>query len=196
MINIKNSLKISVQSLLMASLIVSITAVAAIPAVSFAQFQGATMPALYDQNGTQANVGNGYLIAGYYYLGNSPTSGGHQIYYYGNGTYYDGTIGQYGGSVNDQNGTAGVALNYGTSPSYGFTMAMMPRLFNQSGVEVNGGLGYLNAGNYYLTNSAQAGGQTVEYYGNGTYYNPSTGQYGGSVNNSNGTAGNSLGYSV
>ena len=70
------------------------------------------MPVLYDQAGNPVNTGTGTLGAGYYYLGGGPSTGGHQIYYYGNGTYYDATTQTYGGSTGDPNGTSGAALNY------------------------------------------------------------------------------------
>lgn len=80
----------------------------------------ATMPVLYNQSGQAMNVNTtGPLAAGYYYLG---TGGTHQVYYYGNGTYYDPSSGTYGGSaVNDPNGTSGVSLGYSsavTAPGY------------------------------------------------------------------------------
>jgi hypothetical protein len=71
----------------------------------------ATMPVIYNQAGAAVNLTNSYLPAGYYYLGNNP-AGTHQIYYYGNGTFYDPSIQQYGGSVGDPNGTYGVSLGY------------------------------------------------------------------------------------
>jgi len=71
----------------------------------------ATMPVIYNQAGAAVNMSTGYLPAGYYYLGNNP-AGTHQIYYYGNGTFYDPSIQQYGGSVGDPNGTYGVSLGY------------------------------------------------------------------------------------
>ena len=74
--------------------------------------QATTMPVLYDQNGTAVNNSTTVLGAGYYYLNGSPAQGGHQVYYYGNGTYYDPATQSYGGSVSDPNGTAGVSLNY------------------------------------------------------------------------------------
>ena len=72
----------------------------------------ATMPTLYNQSGTAVNIAtNSYLPAGTYYLapGGSAAT---QVRYYGNGMFYNPTIGIYGGSVNDPNGTAGVTLNY------------------------------------------------------------------------------------
>jgi hypothetical protein len=55
----------------------------------------------------------GPLAAGYYYLA---TGAQHQVYYYGNGVFYDPATGTYGGSaVYDANGTAGVSLGYSTA---------------------------------------------------------------------------------
>jgi hypothetical protein len=79
----------------------------------------ATMPVLYNQNGAAVNTGAGSLIAGYYFLGGSQAQGGHQVYYYGNGTFYDPTTLTYGGSVRDPSGTAGVNLGYGTTVTPG-----------------------------------------------------------------------------
>jgi hypothetical protein len=75
----------------------------------------ATMPTLYNQSGQVVNNTTSYLPAGYYYIGGAPSMGGHQVQYYGNGTYYDPSIQQYGGSVSDPNGTAGVSLGYVSS---------------------------------------------------------------------------------
>ena len=58
------------------------------------------------------NISNTHLSAGYYYLTSNPSSGGLQVQYYGNGTYYNPAIGQYGGNVTNPNGTAGVSLGY------------------------------------------------------------------------------------
>ncbi len=72
--------------------------------------------------------------------------------------------------------------------------ATMPALYDQSGNQVNNGNTSVPAGYYYL----QPGGQMnsrVYYLGNGTYYNPSTGMYGGSINNPSGKSGVPLGYS-
>lgn len=79
----------------------------------------AVMPVLYNANGQAVNVNTtGPLAAGYYYLG---TGASQQVYYYGNGVFYNPSTGVYGGSaVYDPNGTAGVALGYSTevtSPS-------------------------------------------------------------------------------
>lgn len=80
----------------------------------------ATMPVLYNSSGQPVNVNStGALAAGYYYL--APGSQ-QQVYYYGNGVFYNPATGTYGGSsVYDPNGTAGVSLGYSTavtSPSY------------------------------------------------------------------------------
>lgn len=74
------------------------------------------------------------------------------------------------------------------------TMAVMPTLYNQSGTAVNSGNTALAAGWYYTQANGSSASQ-VYYYGNGTYYDPNTRMYGGSVGNPNGTAGVSLGYS-
>lgn len=76
--------------------------------LAFAQTQ-TTMPVFYNQTGQPVNTGNTALPAGYYYL---QSNGQGQVYYYGNGVYYDATAKTYGGSVHDPSGTAGVALNY------------------------------------------------------------------------------------
>jgi len=158
----------------------------------------AVMPAIYNQYGSEANAGSARLAAGYYYLGGGLSMGGHQIEYFGNGTFYDSTYGTYGGSISDPNGTAGVTLGYGTTAPSGGTfytngraMATMPALYNQNSSEVNQGSGYLTAGYYRMSNGVQ-----VYYYGNGTFYDPSVGIYGGSINNLNGMAGVSLGYAA
>ena len=155
-----------------------------------------TMPTIYNQYGSPVNTGSGYLPAGYYYLGGGASTGGHQIEYYGNGTYYDPSIQQYGGSVADQNGTAGFTLSYAGQSVGRYGVAVMPTIYNQSGSPVNTGSGYLPAGYYYLGGGASTGGHQIEYYGNGTYYDPTIRQYGGSVHDQNGTAGVSLGYSA
>ena len=73
----------------------------------------AVMPVLYNQAGNTVNVNtNKPLAAGTYFLapGGSITN---EVQYYGNGMYYNPSIGLYGGSVNaDPNGLAGVSLNY------------------------------------------------------------------------------------
>jgi len=155
----------------------------------------ATMPIIYNQSGTQVNTNGTYLPAGTYYLSGGAFSGGHQIEYYGNGTFYDSSVQQYGGNVSNPNGTADISLGYSMMlTSNGIHAALMPALFNQNGTQVNATNSHLLAGSYYLSNSLSASGLPVQYYGNGTYYNPNIRQYGGSVNNPNGTASVSLGY--
>jgi hypothetical protein len=155
-----------------------------------AQLVAASMPALYNQNGVVANIGSGPLALGYYYLGGTSQSGADQVYYYGNGTYFDTVTMQYGGNVSDPSGTAGVSFNYGVTVAYG--TAVMPALYNQNGTMINSGVTYVPAGYYFLTSGTQ-----VYYYGNGTFYNPSIGQYSGSsVNDASGKAGVSLGYNA
>jgi hypothetical protein len=83
---------------------------AVLPLAALAQSNQATMPVLYNQSGQAVNTGNTAVPAGYYYL---QTGGaGTQVYYYGNGVYYNPAIGEYGGSVSDPNGTAGRELGY------------------------------------------------------------------------------------
>lgn len=84
---------------------------------ALAQAQTASsMPVLYNSSGNTVNTSGGTLSAGTYYLGGTPSQGGHQVQYLGNGTYYDPTTLTYGGSVSDPNGTAGVSFGY-TVPS-------------------------------------------------------------------------------
>ena len=65
-----------------------------------AQTMGNT-PVLYSQTGTAVNPGGTALSAGYYYL-----RSGDQVYYYGNGIYYDpfSSTQVYGGHLIDANG--------------------------------------------------------------------------------------------
>jgi len=68
----------------------------------------------------------------------------------------------------------------------------MPALFDQSGKQVNtASSSPLQAGYYYLQ-----GGDRVYYFGDGTYYDPTTQMYGGNVIDRNGTAGVSFNYST
>ena len=94
-----------------ASSAVLVAAMAVTPFVAFGQTY-ATMPVLYNQSGMSVNSGAGPLAAGYYYVNAGPSQGGQQVYYYGNGTFYNATTMTYGGGVSDPNGTAGVMLNY------------------------------------------------------------------------------------
>ena len=54
---------------------------------------GAT-PVLYNQSGQAVNPSGTALAAGYYYLAN-----GNQVYYYGNGTYFNNATNTYGGMI-------------------------------------------------------------------------------------------------
>jgi len=83
-------------------------AFAAIPAFA----QTATMPVLYNSVNQPANTSGGTLPAGNY-----TDASGHQIYYYGNGTYYDSTTQTYGGSIYNPSGAAGASLNYDVNNS-------------------------------------------------------------------------------
>jgi len=153
----------------------------------------ATMPVLYGQSGVAQNLGANYLSANNYYVVGGTQTGGHQVQYYGNGTFYDSSVGMYGGSVYNPSGMAGVGLNYINWFNYNNTTATMPALFNQNNQQVNATGSYLSAGYYYLGGGPSAGGVQVYYYGNGVYYNSNTQTYSGSINNPNGTAGVSLG---
>ncbi len=82
--------------------------------------------------------------------------------------------------------TSGPAVATAATASGGSEFTVMPILYNSSGVAMNTGTGSLPAG-YYFT--APSGGMQVYYYGNGTFYNPTTGLYGGSVSNPSGRAG-------
>jgi hypothetical protein len=73
------------------------------------------MPALYNQAGEEVNNTSTPLIAGYYFLAPGASTNT-EVYYYGNGTYYDSTTGTYGGSVADPDGTAGVTINSSGAP--------------------------------------------------------------------------------
>ena len=186
---------ISVKLFIVAGVMAAIVVALAMPLMIHAEtFNTAVMPVIYNQSSQAVNVGTGYLAAGIYYLPTANSTQNHAIEYYGNGTYYDPSILQYGGSVRNPNGTAAVSLAYASSsasPVYvnaGAGMAMMPTLTNQNGLAVNSNGVSLPAGTYYLN------GNQIQYYGNGTYYDPTTMQYGGSINNPNGTAGVSLGY--
>ena len=123
------------------------------------------------------NSGGSSEPAGYYY-----NSSGQQVYYYGNGTYYNPTTGTYGGTAfsssttgsgsNTTNTTGSTMTNTGTTNTGGTDQT--PLLYSQSGQVVNSGGTSEPAGYYY-----NASGQQIYYYGNGTYYDPSTGTYGG-----------------
>ncbi len=94
---------------LMAAVLI-VGALAFAPAAAFAQ-TAATMPTFYNASGQTVNVGTATALpAGYYFL--SP--GGQQVYYYGNGTFYNPATGMYGGSVANPNGLSGVTLGYST----------------------------------------------------------------------------------
>lgn len=98
---------------------------AILPLAAFAETSQAVMPTLYDQSGNPVNATVSKVPAGYYYL---QTGGQHQVYYYGNGTYYDASTGTYGGSVSNPNGTSGAGLGY--VPSTGTVVATTPGVPN------------------------------------------------------------------
>ena len=65
----------------------------------------------------------------------------------------------------------------------------MPVIYNSSSMQVNAAnMPALTAGYYYLTTGAPQASQ-IYYNGDGTFVNQSSGLYGGSVSNPNGTAG-------
>ncbi len=148
-------------------------------------------PVFYNQSGTATNPGGTAVPPGYYY-----NQQGQQVYYYGNGTYYNPSTGQYGGvayngssapgvpsssatAVGNGNGTVYTSSTYGNTNSTtvaGSAATGGTPVFYQNGTAVNPGGTALPAGHYNLQN-----GQQVYYYGNGTYYDPSTGTYGGQV---------------
>lgn len=167
--------------------------VSSIAAISMAQAAtSATMPVFYNSNGTAINTNSSYLAAGNYLVGDNAYYGKHLVEYYGNGTFYDPSVRMYGGSVRNSNGIAGFQLGYmDWFNNYTSTVStiIMPALFNQNNSQVNGGTGYLSAGYYYLGGGPSSGAVQVYYYGNGTFYNPNTMTYGGSITNPNGTAG-------
>ncbi len=150
--------KISSTLLIVATLVVggSLT----LSTLAYAQTVAAITPTFYTQSGAVVNSGGSSVLAGYYYLAN-----GNSVYYYGNGTYYNTNTQLYGGYVFG-------SYVYPTTTSTGAT----PVFFNQSGQMVNPGGTALPIGYYYLQN-----GNQIYYYGNGTYYNPTTQLYGGSV---------------
>ena len=75
------------------------------------------------------------------------------------------------------------------------TIATMPTLYNAYGVAVNVSTNTsLAAGTYFLAPGDSVTTE-VQYFGNGMYYNPALGIYGGSVTaDPNGTAGVALNY--
>ena len=87
------------------------------------------------------------------------------------------------------------ALLGGVSLASAQVASTMPALYNSNGAEVNASNAVaLPAGTYYLGPSTSY--DTVYYYGNGVYYDPATGTYGGSTSDSYGTAGANLGYTT
>ncbi len=66
------------------------------------------------------------------------------------------------------------------------TYGTMPALYNSTGGQVNGSGTILAPGTYYLQSN---GTMPVTYFGDGTYYNPSTNTFGGSVYDPTGVAG-------
>ena len=118
---------------------------------------GVSTSIFYNQSGQAINSSGTSEPAGYYYLSN-----GNQVYYYGNGTYYDTATETYGGMI--FRGTVATAS--------GSTLIF----YNQSGQAINSSGTSEPAGYYYLSN-----GNQVYYYGNGTYYDTATETYGGMI---------------
>lgn len=114
-----------------------------------AQTNSVTFPVLYNSSGQAVNSGTSgtSLPAGYYFT--SP--GGTQVYYYGNGTYYDPSTHLYGGTVNDPSGAAGVYyVNSSTgtvvgapNTGAGGESPLMWFLLVASGIVAIGGISYL-----------------------------------------------------
>ncbi|MDE2037684.1 MAG: hypothetical protein KGI69_00455 [Patescibacteria group bacterium] len=95
------------------------------------------------------------------------------------------------------NGLLAVTALAGAAAADAQVQALMPALYNASGQEVNASnSSALPAGWYYLQSDAAAASK-IYYYGNGVYYDPAIGLYGGSaVHDPNGTAGVALGYAA
>lgn len=149
-------MKKSISTLLIAFVAISASASVALSVHA----QTYTTPVLYSQNGTAVNPNGTTEPAGYYY-----NSSGQQIYYYGNGTYYNPSTATYGGTAFPTTGTVVTSTPSGTTPVF---------YSSAGGTAVNPGGTALAPGNYYAAN-----GDQVYYYGNGTYYDPTTGTYGG-----------------
>ena len=144
----KNILTVVFAMLLMAAAV-------AVPSgyIEIAYAQGtAVMPTLYNQSGVPVNTtANSSLPAGWYYTAPNGAAG-NQVYYYGNGTYYNPTTMTYGGSVSDPSGLSGVVLNYSTAvqntpglPNTGFggEAAAVWAVLILSGIVVIAGSAYL-----------------------------------------------------
>ncbi len=69
------------------------------------------MPVLYNSSGQSVNTSGGSLAPGYYYL---TTDAHQQVYYYGDGTFYNSTTGLFGGNVSNPTGAAGSYTVYGS----------------------------------------------------------------------------------
>ena len=125
-----------------------VAAAATVGGALTASAQTATMPALYNSAGMQVNNSNtGALPAGDYFLAPGASTNT-EVYYYGNGTYYDSTTGMYGGSVADPNGTAGITINSTGAPGvpdtgFGGDSAAVWMTLLASGLVIAGGATYL-----------------------------------------------------
>ena len=81
-------------------------------------------------------------------------------------------------------------LAMGGGEVFAQTLPSMPPLYDASGNQVNQTSNPpLAPGNYYLGGSASQGGHLVNYVGNGAYYDPTTGTYGGAAGDPSGMAG-------
>jgi hypothetical protein len=69
-----------------------------------------TMPVLYDQSGNAVNTGSGTTLSAGWYYTQPGGNASQQVYYYGNGTYYDPTTRMYGGSTQNPSGASGFVI--------------------------------------------------------------------------------------
>lgn len=88
------------------TLLCSIVALFAVSAFVGAVYaEEVTMPILYNAEGVAVNTGDDVLPEGYYFL---DAGGNREVYYYGDGTYYDLTTANYHGNSGNPTGKAGV----------------------------------------------------------------------------------------
>ncbi len=94
------------------SKIIIVIAFVAITALSSLQVHAQTMsmPVFYDVNGNEVNTNNdgSFLQAGTYYRNSNGTG---EVFYYGNGRFYDPSTMTYWGSEVNSTGASGVAIS-------------------------------------------------------------------------------------